>query len=173
MKTVYFQPSWSAKKIKEQVHVRGKNLGICIKEAYLDIYQNPCNREHIQYLQEKHIKSLYVTRIDYYSSEPLGYRILQHTEPKDWELYSERKDLYLNTAKKLNEIKKIVELKNQRFTFGGFGDSYSQELSNVIANSVSITKKTCILLRKVLRNNTNLRNGKTNQMPSALPVNSQ
>lgn len=114
------QTLFTGRKYKDTIQVRGKDLGICIEEAFYKPDENYMNIEWVDKMKIEKAKYLHISEANNYGYIE-GYYI-------DLDLNKEskyREYLWRNTQSKLDVIKDFVGIR--KFTIGGFGDSFSYE----------------------------------------------
>lgn len=122
--------TFNGRKYKDEIKVRGRDLGICIEEVFYKADENYTNIEWIEKMQIEQSKYLYITEADNYGFIE-GYYFDLDTNIKS----KYREYLWRNTQNKLDAIKDYVAPK--RFSIGSFGDSssylkvYSISLDNI------------------------------------------
>jgi hypothetical protein len=118
--------TFQGRKYKETIQVKGRDLGMCVEEVFLELSDNYNNLEWVEKMKIEKEKYLYVSESDNYGYIQ-GYFIAVDTEDKN-DKY--RKHLWRNTYAKIEAVKEY--LSSETFHYGGFGDSYSHRYDNVI-----------------------------------------
>jgi len=116
-------------KYKDTIQVRGKNLGLCIDEAFLSADQNYMNMEWVEKMKIQKAKYLHITEADNYGHIEGYYFKIDNDKDS-----MHRQYLWRNTQEKIDSIKEYVSEKT--FYIGGFGDSssYKQPYSISVEN---------------------------------------
>lgn len=116
----------------------GKNLGLCVIEAFETPEDNPWTEAGLQKLIEENSKTVWASDVNDYG-QILGEVLREDTIPKDSYGRLEYPDgkrpadarrapwLWRNTKEKLEALKKIDAVSEKTFWMGGFGDSYSRK----------------------------------------------
>lgn len=114
------------KKTEREKQVKGKPLGLCVVEVYLNADQNRRTIEWVGRMRRENEKFLYINTADNYG-HIMGYYIVMDTEANS--THSEY--LWRNTKEKLDSISEYF--KEGSFIYGGFGDSHTQKYKRVIS----------------------------------------
>lgn len=116
----------------------GKNLGLCVIEAFETPEDNPWTEAGLQKLIEENRKTVWVSEVNDYG-QILGEVLREDTIPtsdyglpkyRDGERPADARRapwLWRNTKEKLEALKKIGAVSEKTFWMGGFGDSYSRK----------------------------------------------
>lgn len=143
--------SYSNKKVKRRVfphdkkteytdtiQVKNKNLGLGIKSVYEFPEDNFRTKEWLNFKIKNSSKYLFISELNDYGYIH-GYEIKIDVQKSD---DSYRYHLWRNTNKKVEELKQKGFLKEQSFTFGGFGDSWNYNAHNSISSeNIKILKE--------------------------------
>lgn len=118
--------NFQGRKYKDTIQVRGKNLGVCIDEAFVNLSDNYNNIEWINKTKAEKAKYLYVSEASNYGYIEGYYIDIDVNKDSKYREY-----LWRNTQEKLDQIKEFTG--TRRFTIGGFGDSSSYEKQYAIS----------------------------------------
>lgn len=142
-KNFYTENIWSVKDVKVRrrlwpndpksvytttEQVKNRNLGLGIKNVYLDAAENYRTDEWLQKIIKEKGKYLHISESDNYGYIQ-GYYVKTDLKKQDDEF---RYYLWRNTQTKINWLKEEGYLSSGTFYYGGFGDSYGNKHDNII-----------------------------------------
>lgn len=116
----------------------GKNLGLCVIEAFETPEDNPWTEAGLQKLIEKNRKTVWASEVNDYG-QILGEVLRPNTIPtgdygqlkyRDGERPADARKapwLWRNTKEKLEALRDIGAVSEKTYWMGGFGDSYSRK----------------------------------------------
>lgn len=107
--------------------IQNKKLGLCIKNVYLNIDDNPNTEEWLDKMKHKYEKHIIVTDIDNCGSHA-GYAIIEDKE----NLCQNKEYLWRNTKSKIYYLYDQHLIMNMPVVLGSGYSSYAMNIDNVI-----------------------------------------
>lgn len=128
--------TFQGRKYKETIQVKGKNLGICIDNAFLKLEDNWKTDEWLELMKIEKAKTVHISEWSNYGWIEGYYFELDREE------HEFRYHLWRNTPEKLKILQDLGVFGERTYSIGGFGDSSSHKITTAIGEKgLQILKK--------------------------------